>query len=177
MQVKRVVVGVGESAGSLQALRYGAELARLHDAMLMPVHCWTPPGGELADRRHPCAELRVIWTQRAWERLQHAILLGIGGPPADVPFTAHALKGETGPTLTQVAGRAGDLLVIGAGRRGVFGHALSCKVARYCLANASCPVLAVPPPSMTGVAHHGLRGWVDRHRMQPDRSQLHVTDV
>ena len=61
-----------------------------------------------------------------------------------------------------------DLLVIGAGRRGTLAHALSCRVSRYCLAHAQCPVVAVPPPALAQVSH-GLRGWAFRHRgLSPD---------
>src|SRR5271166_5021594 len=85
--VRRVIAGVSGSAGSLQALRYAAEMARSDDAVLAPVLAWTPPGGELADHRAPCPELRRAWTQAAWDRLWKAIELGIGGPPADLAFT------------------------------------------------------------------------------------------
>jgi hypothetical protein len=62
-----------------------------------------------------------------------------------------------------VAANPGDMLIIGAGRRGALAHALSCRVSRYCLAHAQCPVVAVPPPALAQ-ASHGLRGWALRHR-------------
>jgi Universal stress protein family len=52
--VRRVVVGASGSPGSLRALRYAQELARAHNATLIPVLAWVPPGGDLADRRSPC---------------------------------------------------------------------------------------------------------------------------
>jgi hypothetical protein len=45
------------------------------------------------------------------------------------------------------AGSAGDLLVIGAGRRGLLCRLWHGRVSRYCLAHATCPVLAVPAPA------------------------------
>ena len=49
----RIIVGVSGSPGSLQALRHAAGLARMHEAALVPVLAWVPPGGDLADRSHP----------------------------------------------------------------------------------------------------------------------------
>jgi Universal stress protein family len=40
-----------------------------------------------------------------------------------------------------------DLLVIGAGRRGLLSRLWHGRVSRYCLAHSRCPVLAVPAPS------------------------------
>jgi hypothetical protein len=37
---RRVVVGVSESVGSLQALRHAAAEARTRDALLVAVHAW-----------------------------------------------------------------------------------------------------------------------------------------
>src|SRR5258708_37035022 len=68
-----------------------------------------------------------------------------------------------------------DVLVIGAGRRGTLARALSCRVSRYCLAHAQCPVIAVPPTELAQVSH-GLRGWAFRHRgLRPDDVVLPAT--
>ena len=167
MYVRRVVVGVGGSAGSLQALRYATEMARNDNAVLAPVLAWTPPGGELADRRSPCPPLRQIWKQAAWDRLWNAIELAIGGPPADLPVSPAVIRGEAGLVLTGVASRPGDVLVIGAGRHGAMRRLLACKVSRYCLAHAACPTIAVPPAQLADQVH-GLHGWVLRHRIHPE---------
>ena len=106
MYARRVIAGVSGSAGSLQALRYAAEMARSDNAVLAPVLAWTPPGGELADRRAPCPELRRAWTQAAWDRLWRAIDLGIGGPPADLAFSPQIVRGQRGPGAQPAGGRA-----------------------------------------------------------------------
>jgi len=161
--VRRIIVGVSGSPGSLQALRHAADLARSHQAVLVPVLTWTPPGGELADRTRPSPYLRKIWSDAAWQRFWQAVDLALGGIPDDVAFEPAVARGEPGQVLTAVASRPGDLLVIGAGRRGALAHAVSCRVSRYCLARAACPVIAVPPPALAQ-AGHGLRGWALRHR-------------
>jgi nucleotide-binding universal stress UspA family protein len=161
--VRRIIVGVSGSPGSLQALRHAADLARMHGAVLIPLLAWTPPGGDLADRGHPSPYLRKVWQDAAWQRLWQAIDLALGGIPHDVEFESRVLRGMPGQVLTGIARDPGDLLVIGAGRRGPVAHALSCRVSRYCVAHAACPVVAVPPPALA-MANHGLRGWAFRHR-------------
>jgi hypothetical protein len=134
-----------------------------------------PPGGELADRRAPCPELRRAWREAAWDRLWRAIDLGIGGPPADLTFTPQVVRGSAGDLLSQLAVEPGDVLVIGAGRRGAMRRA-ACKVSRYCLGHAHCPVIAVPPAPLAAEAH-GLHGWVLRHRVHAEGADLHAADA
>lgn len=171
MYVHRVVTGVSGSAGSLQALRYATEMARTSSAMLVPVLAWIPPGGDLADRQFPNPVLRAAWREAAWERLWSAINLAIGGPPAELRFAPRVIRGEVGDVLTQVAREPGDVLVIGAGRHGPIRRALACRVTRYCVAHASCPVVAVPPPRLADELH-GLHGWMARRRLHPEDADL-----
>ena len=176
MFARRIVVGVSGSAGSLQALRYAVQLARKEAATLAPVLAWTPPGGDMADRRCPNPELRRIWTQAASDRLCQAIELAIGGTPADVEFAPAIVRGEAGQALTDVADAPGDVLVIGAGRRGILSRLLGSRVSKYCLAHARCPLVAVPPSQLAGELH-GLHGWVLRHRLQPEKVGLHAAEA
>lgn len=176
MSARRVVVGVSGSAGSLQALRYGFQLARRDAATLAPVLAWTPPGGDIAERRCPNPELRRIWKRAASQRLCEAIELAIGGTPDDIEFSPAVIRGQAGQALTEVAAEPGDVLVIGAGRRGVLRRLLGCPVSRYCLAHARCPLVAVPPSDLAGELR-GLHGWVRRRRLQPEKVGLHTADA
>jgi nucleotide-binding universal stress UspA family protein len=175
VHARRIIAGVSGSAGSLQALRYATAMARTESAVLVPVLAWTPPGGELADRRSPCPQLRSAWTQAAWDRLWRAIDLAIGGPPADLAFTPQIGRGPAGQVLSDAATQPDDILVIGAGRRGAR-RLTACSVSRYCLGHAHCPVVAVPPPELAAEVH-GLHGWRRRHRVQPEDADLHVADA
>jgi hypothetical protein len=56
--------------------------------------------------------------------------------------------GRPGWVLVSLASRPDDMLVIGAGRRGILARIACSRVSRYCLAHAHCPVLAVPPPEL-----------------------------
>jgi nucleotide-binding universal stress UspA family protein len=173
MLARRVIVGVSGSPGSLQALRYAAALARSDSAVLTPVLAWMPPGGDFADRRAPSPELRKAWKQAAWDRLWRAVELAIGGPPADVVFFPEIVRGEPGQVLSDIAQQPGDVLVIGAGRRGAL-RLTARRVSKYCLGHAHCPVIAVPPAELA-TELHGLHGWRQRHRLHPDDADVHAT--
>jgi nucleotide-binding universal stress UspA family protein len=146
--VRRVVVGVSGSLGSLQALRLAADEARAREATLVPVIAWVPPGGDFAERSHPSPYLRQIWREAARQRLADAFDAGLGGLPDDVAVLARIERGEPGPVLVDVSDGPGDMLVIGTGRRSPIGRALHKSIGRYCLAHAKCPVLAAPPSAL-----------------------------
>ena len=169
--VRRIVVGVHGSLGSLQALRYAAEEARSRNVPLVPVIAWVSPGGDMAERRCPSPYLREVWADAAKKRLFDAFETGLGGMPGDVMVEGRVERGETGPVLVDVAAKPGDLLVIGTGRRSLIGRALHKSVGRYCLAHARCPVLAVPPSAlMDEVGRH--RPWTRRRAPVPDISEF-----
>lgn len=170
--VRRIVVGVHGSLGSLQALRWAAEEARAREVPLIPVIAWVPPGGDLAERSHPSAYLRRVWSDAARDRLLAAFEAGLGAIPGDVSIEARVERGEAGPVLVDVAGQPGDLLVIGTGRRALIGRALRKSVGRYCLAHATCPVLAVPPSALMDEVARGFWPWRGRRVTVPDIPEL-----
>ena len=175
--VRRIVVGVHGSLGSLQALRWAAEEARARQVPLVPVIAWVPPGGDLSERSHPSQYLRQVWRDAACQRLAAAFDAGRGGMPSDVRVRPCIERGETGPVLVDIADQLGDLLVIGTGRRSLVGRALRKSVGRYCLAHAKCPVLAVPPSALMDEVGRGFRPWPLRRRraLVPDISELSDT--
>lgn len=167
----RVIVGVSGSPGSLPALRYAVILAKQGDVPLIAVHAWVPPGGDHADRVQPSLYLRQIWRQAAGERLRSALDAAWAGVPAGLDVQCLVLRGEPGPVLLDVACSADDLLVVGAGRRGLVARLWHGRVSRYCLARARCPVLSVPPPSLARTAARDLRTWLlRRRRLTADRA-------
>ncbi len=167
--VRRIFVGVSGSLGSLQALRLATEEARQRDVPLIAVLAWTPPGGEMAERRYPSPELRKLWRQAAAGRLRTAFDEALGGVPDDVRVERSVVRGDAGAVLTDLAAGDGDMLVIGTGRRGWHRRWLRKSTGRYCLAHARCPVTAVPPSALVdslGTAH---RPWpIRRHISVPD---------
>ncbi|MEU0968723.1 universal stress protein [Streptomyces sp. NPDC005917] len=142
----RVVVGVSGSLRSVTALCRAAAEARRREAQLWPVLAWEPPGGELAARRTPAPPALVAeWQRAARQRLLDVLdeFFGEAGPPG-VPLHGLVVRATPGLALVETANREDDILVVGAGRRRWY-RAFSGRVARYCLAHATCPVLAVPP--------------------------------
>jgi nucleotide-binding universal stress UspA family protein len=172
--VRRVVVGVHGSLGSLQALRYAAQEARERKVPLVPVIAWIPPGGDLAERSHPSPYLRRVWQDAARKQLWLAFESGLGGVPDNLRTEPHVVRGETGPVLVDIADKPGDLLVIGTGRRSLIGRALRKSVGRYCLAHARCPVLAIPPSALMDEVQRRSRSWPlrARHALVPDISEF-----
>ena len=159
----RVIAGVSGSPRNLPALRYAASLARGQGATLVLALAWVPPGGDIADRRHPSGYLRRVWMEDAAQRLYDAVTAAFGGLPADPVTEPLVIRGEAGQVLVREASRAGDLLVIGTGRHGSVSRLVGGHVSRYCLARACCPVLAVPPATLELEARHGLHRWAFRH--------------
>ena len=147
-QVNRVVVGVDGTPNSLQALREAVQLAREHVAHLVAVLAWEPPGGEQQARYRPVPALAVEWQHTAERKLTTAFEEGLGGLPADLHCEPLVVRGPTGRVLVGVADREGDLLVVGAGRRGRISHLVHSHIARYCVAHAKCRVVTVPPPPL-----------------------------
>ncbi|MFH8776194.1 universal stress protein [Streptomyces sp. NPDC017958] len=158
----RVVVGVSGSLGSLTALGRAAYEARRRGAELWPVLAWEPPGGDQAARRFPASAAMVEeWERLARERLVGALREVFGGTDTGLPGQALVARGAPGWALVQIADRKDDILVVGAGRRGRLHRALSPSVGRYCLAHATCPVLAVPPSPLQAAlaAVHRRNTW------------------
>ena len=146
--VARVIAGTGGSPGSLVALRHAECFARAHDAVLMPVLAWEPPGGDRAAQIQPAGGLTGVWHDMACQRLADALAAVWGEVPSDPRVQPHVERGPAGRVLVTIAGRPGDVLVVGAGRRGTLRRAAACRVSRYCAGRASCPVILVPPADL-----------------------------
>lgn len=161
----RVVVGVSGSVRSLQALRRAVAEARTRHAVLVPVHAWVPPGGYLPENGFPePAALRRIWAEDARQRLRGAFDAAFGGMPPGVDVEPVVRRGPTQLVLTQIADRDDDLLVIGAGRRGLLRRLGRTRIPGYCAAHAVCPVLVVPPTALAREMDQPLRAWLVVHR-------------
>ncbi len=149
----RLIVGTSGSPASLHALRYAEGMARAHGAVLVPVLAWGTPGGDYAVRVAPSGELRQEWQTLACRQLRDALIAVWGEVPGDPLVEPHVERGPAGWVLVNLACRPGDVLVVGAGRRGRLARIAFSNVSRYCLAHAQCPVVAIPPPALA----HELR--------------------
>jgi hypothetical protein len=93
----RLIAGTSGSPGSLPALRYGRDLARRNDVLLLAVLAWVPPGGDLAERRYPSADLRRLWADAARQRLIGVLDAAWGGVPPDLDITPRRYPRRAGP--------------------------------------------------------------------------------
>ncbi|MCM2424350.1 universal stress protein [Streptomyces sp. RKAG337] len=159
-EATRIIVGVSGSLSSLAALHRGVAEARRHDALLVPVLAWAPVGGEIAYRRTPCPPLLKEWERAAGKRLDAAFEQALGGYPNGLRIRPLVVRAAPGQALVQIADQPDDLLVVSAGRRGPLNRMFHGSVARYCLAHAKCPVIAVPPSdlleTLERAGRHGL---------------------
>jgi nucleotide-binding universal stress UspA family protein len=85
----------------------------------------------------------------AGRRLLAALDTAFGDAGPGVPYRGLVVRGTPGRALVETADRADDLLVVGPGCRGRLHRSLFPSVARYCLAHAVCPVLALPPSPLS----------------------------
>jgi hypothetical protein len=92
-----IFAGVSGSPGSVHALRYAADLARHHDAILVPLLTWVPPCGDLDERKHPSLQLRELWKDDAWQRLWAALDTAFGGFPSGVRTLAAGAAWQARP--------------------------------------------------------------------------------
>jgi nucleotide-binding universal stress UspA family protein len=152
----RIFVGVHGSVGSLHALRCAVAEARRRDAVLYSVIAWTPPGGEMLDRRSSDPHLRRVWVSCALRVLRGAWQDALGGIPDDVRVFLRAHRGQPGWVLSGLADSEDDLIVVGTGRSSLLHRVTHHSVARYCCAKAVCGVLVVPPPALARTLDHGL---------------------
>ena len=74
-----------------------------------------------------------------------------GGIPRDVELRAAALDAAAGLGLAGFADRDDDLPVVADSQRSCIDRQWSGRVARYCVARATCPVLILPPPALARV--------------------------
>jgi nucleotide-binding universal stress UspA family protein len=146
--VRRVVVGVSGSPGSLHALRRAVVEARRCEALLCSVLTWTPQGGELTAGRARNDHRSSSWENDPVRRLRAAWDDALGGVPFDLDVCLLAMRGPAGPHLVRVADREHDLLVVGAGHAGPLRRLVAGSVARYCVLHARSCVLVVPPSAL-----------------------------
>lgn len=143
---RRVVVGVSGSLGSLAALHRAVAEVRRSGGRLWAVLAWEPPLAELGPRGSvPSAALSDQCRRAAAHELTMAMDAAFGGAEPAVPTECFVARGTPGHALVDIADGEDDLLVVGAGHRGLLRRALFPSVSRFCVAHAACPVLTVPP--------------------------------
>lgn len=139
-----VVVGIDGSPGSLVALRWAAEAARLRGVRLRVLFAWGDGGAHLAKAARSGKE-----QAEAGEREAALVVIdeAIGealGPEPGVEIVPWPEPGEATPALLE-ASKTADLLVVGSRGRGGFAGLLLGSVSQHCIQHAQCPVAVVRP--------------------------------
>jgi nucleotide-binding universal stress UspA family protein len=143
--VGRTVVGVDGSAGSMAALEWAVQEARLRGGAVHVVVAWLRPqlyaGSEFGLGMNPSLDADIFAAAaaeaaRVTEEATHF---------DEVVMTSAAVEGHPARALLDAAQDA-DMLVVGARGHGGFVGALLGSVSQHVVAHCSCPVVVVPSP-------------------------------
>jgi len=141
--VGRIIVGVDGSEGSVQALRFAIEEARIRGSGLRAVSAWhVPPavyGAGWAPASTDVDEFRKLAESALRDSVEEA-----GAVEAGIEVTFVVREGHPVDLLVEESGDA-DLLVLGTRGLGEFKELLLGSVSQQCAHHASCPVVIVPP--------------------------------
>jgi nucleotide-binding universal stress UspA family protein len=149
IQISRILCPIDLSEPSHHALEhavalarwYGAAITALHVFARVPVAAYAPGGGSPgaafgeAERRRTLTDLEAFIDRQGDERVRIALSTRDGYPAAEI--------------LAEARGVQADLLVLGTHGRSGVERLLLGSVTEKVLRGADCPVLTVPPRSMT----------------------------
>jgi nucleotide-binding universal stress UspA family protein len=149
--VGTIVVGVDGSEGSLEALRWAAEEARLRGAKLVAVHAWSAPYAPAMPGIGEPAALPVDRTvvQQAADEALEASLREAGVPREGIELERAVVEDSPAYALLDQAKDA-DLLVVGSRGHGRIAGALLGSISQQVAQHAPCPVVIVRAPKAEG---------------------------
>jgi nucleotide-binding universal stress UspA family protein len=145
-----VVVGVDGSAGSLEALRWALEEARVRNVRLRAIHSWIylhalVPALVGYPYTAEAAELDAADTTASARRAAETVLdhaLAVLGDTDDVEVERAIVQGPAAQVLIDAVSEH-DLLVVGSRGHGGFAALLLGSVSHQCAQHAPCPVVVV----------------------------------
>lgn len=138
--VPRIVVGVDGSEGSLEAVRFALEEARLRGGKVAAVFAWSIPFvADVPTGLLP--EMMDDFRSDAEALLEEQI--AAVGDTGGVEIERVVVEGPPAQALVHEAERAA-LLVVGSRGRGGFKGLLLGSVSSQCAQHAPCPVVIVP---------------------------------
>jgi nucleotide-binding universal stress UspA family protein len=136
------VVGVDGSKGSLEALRYAIDEARLHGATVKAVNAWHIPASLYEAGWAPLPIDRGVYPKGAQDLLDKS-LEEVGAAESGVEVTTVVHEGQAADVICEAA-KGADLLIVGSRGFGGFRGLLLGSVSQQCAHYAPCPVLIVP---------------------------------
>lgn len=143
-----IVVGVDGSNASSEALRWGAEEARLRSARLIAVHAWSfvppQPIGDPGMLAMPAGDLPGQLTAES-----DAARMALDGAVAEALGSEHVIEverrlveGDAGDALVAASAEA-ELVVVGSHGRTGLKAAILGSVSRHVVDHAACAVVVV----------------------------------
>ena len=146
--VGKIVVGVDGSAGSLAALHWAVQEARLRGVAVHAVMVWQHPqfyGGPdgWVVGMDPSGDTGQVLAAAANAEVARFGEEAVQG--TDVEIVCEAIEGHPAEALVLMAKDAAAL-VVGSRGRGGFVGALLGSVSQHVVAHARCPVVLIPDP-------------------------------
>lgn len=170
----QIVVGVDESEGSAEALRWAASEATLRAARVTAVMAWgyidQHHEGDRPDDRTFDPDYHADDARRALEAIVGKVL-GPQGAEAVICLPVNDLA----PSALLGAAAGADLLVVGARGLGGFRGLLLGSVSQRCVQHAPCPTAVVRPGGAGGDTSRGERIVVGIDSSETARRALHWT--
>jgi nucleotide-binding universal stress UspA family protein len=144
VQDRRIVVGVDNSAGSAEALRWAIAHARLTGAAVEAVTAWqVPPMYAHAYGWTPTGIDDAGIIRYAEKSLAETVARVQGEDDHPVPVTTRVLEGAAAQVLLD-AGKGAELMVLGSRGHGAFPGMLLGSVSQHCVQHATCPTVVIP---------------------------------
>lgn len=137
-----IVVGVDGSEGSIRALRFAFDEARIRDAEITAVSAWTLPVAayEAGWLRAPVEFGEFSNSARA---TLDTSLESVGAATSGIKVTKVVSEGQPADVLCSEAKDA-ELLVVGSRGMGGFGSLVLGSVSQQCLHHTPCALVIVP---------------------------------
>jgi nucleotide-binding universal stress UspA family protein len=139
LQPSRVIVGVGDLDDGVRPLAWALAEARRRGSQLHAVRAWREPSHLVS----VSGDWRHLLEEGAERTLVDALRLVTGGVAPDFSCRLAARPGFPADVLLKYADQDDDLLVLGAGRRGLSGL-FGQRTVQTCVRRAGCPVVVVP---------------------------------
>jgi len=141
-RVAAVIVGVDGSAGSIAALRWALDEARLRRAPLWIINAFMYGYIGGANSYMGSLQVDVGDLYHAAEELLESTTREVIGSDKDLEIHREVIQGSAATVLVGAVA-TGDLLVVGSRGHGGFAELLLGSVSQQCVQHSPCPVVVV----------------------------------
>jgi len=143
-QDRRIVVGIDNSAGSAEALRWALAYARQTGGSVEAVTAWQVPAMyAYAYGWTPTGIDDAGIIRYAEKSLNETVAQVLSAEDNTVAVTTRVIDGPAAQVLL-AAGKGAELLVLGSRGHGAFAGMLLGSVSQHCVQHAACPTVVIP---------------------------------